>query len=77
MKEESVFIKNRHGLKLAAIVNRPNESQLLPFIILLAGFKGYKEEESYSRLAKALGEMGIGSIRFDPSGYGKSHLYYR
>ena len=69
---ESVSIKNKKGLKLAAVIEVPNKKKKHPFIILLHGFKGYKEEATYTELAKELLKVGIGSIRFDASGFGES-----
>lgn len=65
--QEKIYIKNKKELKLAGIVETPNKRDKFPFIILLHGFKGYKEEKTYSELAKTLLDKSIGSIRFDAS----------
>ncbi len=71
--QEVLKIQNDRGLSLAAILELPEENaDVYPFVILLHGFKGYKEEENYSTLATELLEQGIGSIRFDASGFGES-----
>ncbi|KKQ98106.1 MAG: Alpha/beta superfamily hydrolase [Candidatus Woesebacteria bacterium GW2011_GWA1_39_12] len=70
--QEKVFIPNKTGLKLAAIIEKPKSKGKFPFVILLHGFKGYKEEPTYSKLANELLKIGIGSIRFDASGFGES-----
>ena len=70
--QKNIFIKNKKGLKLAAIIERPKVNSVYPFILLLHGFKGYKEEETYARLASVLSDNNIGSIRFDASGFGES-----
>jgi dipeptidyl aminopeptidase/acylaminoacyl peptidase len=67
-----VFIKNKSGLKIASIVEVSEDKDKYPFVIMLHGFKGYKEEPTYSELAKMLLEKGIGSIRFDATGFGES-----
>lgn len=70
--QKHLYIKNRKGLRLAAIIQRPSKVGIFPFVILLHGFKGYKEEKTYSELEKELAKHGIGSIRFDASGFGES-----
>ncbi|OGM21353.1 hypothetical protein A2714_02555 [Candidatus Woesebacteria bacterium RIFCSPHIGHO2_01_FULL_38_9] len=67
-----VFIPNKKGFKLAVIIERPDQKGRFPTVLLFHGFKGYKEEPTYSELAKALLKAGIGSIRFDASGFGES-----
>ncbi len=70
--QRKVFITNRKGLKLATVVEAPNDDEKLPCVILLHGFKGYKEEETYTDLAERLVKKGISSVRFDASGFGES-----
>ncbi|MCK4525093.1 MAG: alpha/beta fold hydrolase [Candidatus Andersenbacteria bacterium] len=70
--QKNIFIKNKKGLKLAAIIEKPTGNSICPFILFLHGFKGYKEEETYARLASVLSDNNIGSIRFDASGFGES-----
>lgn len=67
---KKIFIKNSKGLQLAGIIEVPDAKA--PFVILLHGFTGYKEEEHISTLAEDLADAGIGSIRFDASGFGES-----
>jgi uncharacterized protein len=70
--QDKVFIKNRRGLNLAAIIERPIKKDKNSIVILLHGFKGYKEEVTYSALAKELLKENVASIRFDASGFGES-----
>lgn len=70
--KEKVFIKNSRGLKLSAVIEKPENIDECPFVIFLHGLKGYKEEETYTELAKTFSENGIGSIRFDASGFAES-----
>lgn len=70
--EEKIFIKNKKGLNLAALVYWPKGMGPFPFVVILVGFTGYKEQPRDEVLAKSLARAGIGSIRFDPSGYGES-----
>ena len=72
MNLEKVIIENIKGLKLATIIERPEGGRIFPFVILLHGFKGYKEEPTYAELSKELLKIGCGSIRFDASGFGES-----
>lgn len=70
--QEKVFVKNKKGLKLACLVEKPKRKGRHPCVVLLHGFKGYKEEPTYTELAKQLLDAGISSIRFDASGFGES-----
>lgn len=71
MKKE-LFIKNKKGLNLAVVVEAPDVGKRHPFVLLLHGFKGYKDEATFTNLAKALNENGVGSVRFDASGFADS-----
>ena len=71
--EKSLTIPNKKGLNLAAVLSLPDiPSQKVPTVMLLHGFKGYKEETTYTDLAEKLNQKGIASIRFDASGFGES-----
>lgn len=70
--QEKIFVKNKKGLKLAAIIEKPKDRGKFPNVILFHGFKGYKEEAQYSELAKELLKRNIASVRFDASGFGES-----
>ncbi|MFC1649255.1 alpha/beta hydrolase [Patescibacteria group bacterium] len=72
MKSKKVNVRNRNGLLLACIVEIPKGVDKVPFVIQLHGFKGYKNEETYTTLAKEFVKVGIGSIRFDASGFAES-----
>src|SRR3972149_8142301 len=68
----NIFIHNQNGLRLAAVIEAVGWQHKQPFVMLLPGFKGYKEEETYTTLAKALLKKGIGSVRFETAGFGES-----
>lgn len=70
--QEKIFIKNSNGLKLSAVIEKPKNIDKCPFVILLHGFKGHKEEKTYTELSNALSDNKIGSIRFDASGFAES-----
>lgn len=72
MKQKKIKINNDKGLGLVAVVERPDKITKVPFVILLHGFTGWKEEKHIESLARLLAENGIGSIRFDASGSGES-----
>jgi alpha-beta hydrolase superfamily lysophospholipase len=72
MTEEQIRIHNQKGLELAMLINRPEDEQPHPSVILLHGFTGYKEEEHTTLLAEQLAKHGIVTIRFDASGFGES-----
>lgn len=71
MKEKN-FIKNKKGLKLAAILHYPDKNKKYPAVVLLPGFTGYKEEKHIAILAKDLEKAGFVALRFDCSGFGES-----
>ncbi|MFC1600628.1 alpha/beta hydrolase [Patescibacteria group bacterium] len=70
--QEKVFVKNKKGLRLATVIERPKFKGEFPTVFLFHGFKGYKEEAQYSKLAKELLKNRIASVRFDASGFGES-----
>lgn len=70
--EEKVFIRNKKGLKLAAVIHSPKKNGKFPAVILLHGFTGYKEEPHIEVLAKVLAKNNFVAIRFDCSGFGES-----
>lgn len=70
--EVKIFLPNKSGLKLAAVLHKPERSGKFPAVVVLHGNTGYKEEGHIEGLARALAENGIGAIRFDASGYGES-----
>lgn len=70
--EKKFWVVNRRGLKLAGVMAVPEGLDRFPTVMLLHGFKGYKEEETYTTLAKELAQKGVGSVRFDASGFGES-----
>lgn len=65
-------IKNKRGLNLAVVLELPSDVVKCPMVMLLHGFKGYKEEETYTDLAAKLVAKGIGAVSFDASGFGES-----
>ncbi len=69
---EEVSITNKKGLKLAAVVHRPEGEGKFPGVLVLHGFTGYKTEPQIQTLAESLAQAGIGAIRFDASGFGDS-----
>lgn len=70
--EEKVFIKNNRGLKLAAVVHRPEGKGKFPAVILLHGFLGDKDLASFESMARQLCANNIVAIRFDASGFNES-----
>lgn len=70
--QEKVQVKNKKGLLLSAIVEKPRAVDRFPTVLFLHGFKGYKEEATYTDLAKRFLQHGIASVRFDASGFGDS-----
>ena len=68
--EEQVWIINKMGLKLAAVLHRPVGEGKFQVGRILPGFTGYKEVGHIEGLARELDRRGIGAIRIDPSGIG-------
>ena len=65
--------------EIPAIVNLPDAEQAVPAVVLLHGTASHKNEVGnlYARLAAALAQVGIGSIRIDFAGTGDSPVSYR
>ncbi len=59
---------------IAAIVNQPAGEGPLPAVLMLHGFASHKDEvgDMYKRLAAAMAEQGIASLRLDFRGWGES-----
>lgn len=69
-KETAVTLENG----IAAIVNQPEAEGPVPAVLMLHGFASHKDEvgDMYKRLAAALAEQGIASLRLDFRGWGES-----
>ena len=69
-EETAVTLDN----EIAAIVGQPQVDGPVPAVVMLHGFASVKDEvgDMYKRLAAALGERGIASIRIDFRGWGES-----
>ena len=59
---------------VVATLNQPASDEPVPAVLMLHGFASYRDEvgEMYKRLAAALAERGIGSLRIDFRGWGES-----
>lgn len=59
---------------IAAIVTEPEATEPVPAVLMLHGFGSHKDEvgDMYKRLAAALAEQGIASLRLDFRGWGES-----
>lgn len=66
------YIPTKRGLRLAALFDAPRSGDRYPFVILLHGFTGWKEEAHLATLAEELVAEGISSLRFDAPGSGES-----
>jgi alpha/beta superfamily hydrolase len=60
--------------RLKAVVHKPKlrGGQKCPFVVLLHGFTGNKNEPLLVQISEGLQERGIGSVRFDFNGHGES-----
>lgn len=60
--------------KLAAVIQKPEiaAGQKVPFVIIMHGFTGNKNETLLKLIADSLQQHGIASIRFDFNGHGQS-----
>ena len=65
-------VKTEDGI-LRGMMNRPNEKKY-PLVLMLHGFTANRNGPRFAfvRLARALEQLGIGSIRFDFLGSGES-----
>ena len=76
MAQEAGFTESAVTLDngIAAIVTQPAAEGPVPAVVMLHGFASYKDEvgEMYKRLAAALAQRGIASLRLDFRGWGES-----
>lgn len=70
--QTKLFIENKKDIKLATIIQRPEDEGTVPVVFLLLGLIGYKEAIRSEILATELEKCGIGVVRFDTSGFGES-----
>lgn len=70
--EESVFIPNKKGLKLSAVIHRPDKKGKFPGVIVLHGFGGRKDELHIKGLCEDLVKNDFAAIRFETAGLGES-----
>jgi len=59
---------------ISATLNMPDSTQPVPAVLLLHGFGSSKDEVGgmYARVATALAQKGVASLRIDFAGFGKS-----
>ena len=79
MKEESVWITNRSGEKLEALLRKPDGKGPFPAVIFVSGFGMDLHEyiNSNDEISKRLVSEGILTLQFSFSGCGKSEGDYR
>ena len=72
-KTYPVTIKGSKG-NLKAVVHLPKlkANEKCPFVVIMHGFTGNKNETLLSQIAEGLQTRGIGSVRFDFNGHGES-----
>lgn len=70
--EEKVFVPNKKGLKLAAVMHRPKGRGLFPGVIVLTGFGMNKDDLHVRQLCEDLASSGFAAIRFETAGMGES-----
>jgi len=70
--ENKFYLPDNKGQKLSVIIDKPLRKGKFSTVILLHGFRGYKEEPHIEILAKDLVRYGFVSVRFDASGLGES-----
>jgi len=72
MLTKKINIKNKKGLKLATIIDRPKDNNHCSAVIILHGFMDCKDEEHLKYLAQELVKAGYVAVRFDCSGFSDS-----
>lgn len=74
--EEKIFYPTvRAGVSVPAIVTLPrvDDGRKIPFVFMLHGHGGSKEEgKGFGQIARALANLGVGSLRMDFPGTGES-----
>lgn len=69
---EHVRVKTTLGLNVAVVIDLPQLKKSLPWVLLLHGTTGWKEEGHIDSLAKELAAHGICAVRLDAPGSGES-----
>lgn len=71
--EERLTIQNPIGQKIVGVINQPKENGSFPAIIIVHGFKGFKEQLHFVYLSEELSKLGFLVCRFDfTNGIGES-----
>ena len=60
------------GIKLDAILERPDKDGKCPLMIIIHGFTGNKDERHLLAVSKMFNEIGLATLRVDMYGHGKS-----
>ena len=60
------------GIKLDAILEKPNKNGKCPLMIIIHGFTGNKDERHLLAVSKMFNEIGLATLRVDMYGHGKS-----
>jgi len=72
MALEKLEFKNRHGLKLAARLDRPGTDRPVAHAIFAHCFTCSKNTKAIAHISRALAGQGIAVLRFDFTGLGES-----
>jgi len=72
VKTQPVNFVNRAGYKLAGLIDTPSDGEAHTFALLAHCFTCGKDLKPFVHMNRALTELGIGVLRFDFSGLGKS-----
>jgi dienelactone hydrolase len=71
--QKNVFFNNHEGKKIAGVLDLPDGDGHFPAVVIVHGFKGFKEQAHLAAIANALANAGIVALRFDVSnGLGES-----
>ena len=71
------MIINDDGIRLSAVLEKPDDRDICPLVILLHGFTSAKDRPHNILAAAAMREAGYATLRFDLYGHGESGGEFR
>ena len=75
--ETVLMVINDDGIRLSAVLEKPEDSECLRIVIVLHGFSSAKDRLHTIQAAEAMREAGFATLRFDLYGHGESGGEFR
>ena len=75
--ETVLMVINDDGIRLSAVLEKPEDSECRRIVIVLHGFSSAKDRLHTIQAAEAMREAGFATLRFDLYGHGESGGEFR